>query len=68
MMRTRLYRVLVRSTISLQPNGTTWQKNVLYCGYDRLEALRVFFESQPRDVWSSFGGPARETLGQSKGV
>jgi len=66
----KLYRVMVRTTGSLQPGsgGTTWQSNVLYCGYDRDEAVRVYHESKPGDYWYGYGNRARRTLGQSKGV
>ena len=56
-----LYRITARTTGSLQPGGSFWQTEVLYCGYDRDEARRVFHESEPSDDNRSFGNPARET-------
>lgn len=66
----KLYRIVARTTNSVQPGsgGTHWQTEVLYCGYDRAEALRVYHESTPRDYWHGHGGRARETKAQSKDV
>lgn len=66
----KLYRVLVKTTGSLQPGSgnTFWQTDVLYCGYDRLEAARVYHENKPRDFGGSYGNRCRETIGQSKEI
>lgn len=56
-----LYRITARTTSSLQPGSSFWNTEVLYCGYDRDEARRVFHESEPADNNRSFGNPARET-------
>jgi len=62
----KLYRVSVRTTGSMQPSGTYWQTEVLYCGYDVDEARRVFHESRPLDYSCGYGNRARETKCQSK--
>jgi hypothetical protein len=59
-----LYRVSVRSTHSLQPGSddcTSWSQDILYCGYDRDEARRIYHESTPADYGGSYGCRARET-------
>lgn len=63
-----LYRIMVKTTGSLQPGPreTFWQKNVLYCGYDRAEALRVYHENRPTDYWCGYGNRCQETVAQSK--
>lgn len=66
-----LYRVLAQTTGPLQPGGddcTTWQTEVLYCGYDRLEAARAYHASTPADYWYGYGNRCRRTKGQSKQV
>lgn len=67
-MKRKLYRVMVKTTGSLQPCGTHWESQVLYCGYDREEAIRVYHASTPTDRWMGYGSQARKTIGQSKGV
>lgn len=64
----RLYRVIVRTTTSVQPRGTCWQTEVLYCGYDRDEAERVYHASTPLDYWQGYGNRSRETRAQGKSV
>lgn len=64
-----LYRVIVKTTGSLQPGGdqnSYWNDEVVYCGYDRSEARRAYHANQPRDYWSGYGGPCRRTVGQRK--
>jgi hypothetical protein len=56
-----MYRVIVKKTGSLQPNGTFWQRTYLYCGEDRAEAARIYWESECEDFGGSFGNPMRET-------
>ena len=59
-----LYRVVRKTTGSVQPGGDTyWNREVLYCGYDRDEARRVYHESEPSDVWQGYGNRAVETVG-----
>jgi acyl-coenzyme A synthetase/AMP-(fatty) acid ligase len=64
----KLYRILRKTTNSVQPSNTYWQTEVLYCGYDRLEAIRVFHESRPRDYCHGYGNSSVKTVGQSKEV
>lgn len=64
---TKLYRVSVKETLSLQPDGSTfWNWTVLYCGYDLNEARRVVWQSKPADVHHGFGNRARKTVLQKK--
>lgn len=57
-----IYRVLVRSTRSLQPDCTFWEREVLYCGTN-LELARIaYLESEPGDFWHGYGNSVRETL------
>ena len=60
---TALYRVAAKSTGSVQPGsgGTDWSHTVLYCGYDRAEALRTYREGEMGDYGGSHGNPARFT-------
>jgi hypothetical protein len=69
----RLYRVIALTTTSRGPgktnNGCThWTSEVLYCGYDRLEAARIYHQSKPLDYWQGVGNRCRETISQSKWV
>lgn len=65
---TVLYRIVVRTTGSFQPRSTFWAKEVLYCGYDRLEAIRIYHQSTPSDHGGSYGNACRETMAQSRKV
>jgi hypothetical protein len=56
-----LYRVLVKTTHSLQPSGTTWSNEVLYCGESSTEARVVYHKSRPLDYWRGYGNQARDT-------
>lgn len=60
-----LYRVIEKTTTSLQPSGTFWNRNVLYCGYDREEARRVYHEQEPADIYRGYGSTCRETIAQA---
>ncbi len=66
----KLYRILRKTAGSLQPGSgqTFWNVTVLYCGYDRLEALRVYHESSPADVERGYGHRCVRTVAQSKEV
>lgn len=57
-----IYRVVVKTTGSLQPNGNTfWNKEVLYCGTS-LESARVaYLGSLPNSCGGSYGNRATET-------
>lgn len=57
-----LFRVVVRTTASLQPGDGHWESKVAYCGYDWLEAARVFHVQAPRDYSGGYGGRCRRTL------
>ena len=63
----KLYRILKKTTGSVQPGGDTfWNTTVLYCGYDLDEARRVYHESRPTDYWCGYGNRCQETTAQSK--
>jgi hypothetical protein len=63
-----LYRIIVKATGSLQPGGSFWGRKVLYCGYDRLEAARIYHTSVVEDHDSGYGNPARRTVAQRKEI
>ncbi len=64
----RLYRVTQRHG-SNQGGYYQWHSTtVLYCGYDRAEAVRVYHLHAPTDTDRGPGSPARETRCQSKEV
>lgn len=57
-----LYRVLRKSTNSLQPKGTHfYEVEVHYCGYSFEEAARVFHALSPSDFGGFYGSPMQET-------
>jgi hypothetical protein len=56
-----IYRVTVKTTGSVQPKGTFWNREVIYCGTDRDAARVAYHGSTPRDNFHGFGNPARET-------
>ena len=64
----KLYRVIVRTTNSLQPSGTSWCNDVLYCGYDRNDALVAYHASTVKDYGGHHGNRCRETIAQSKSI
>lgn len=65
-----LYRVLVTSgTPQARDRGQTSTDEVLYCGYDRLEAIRHYHRSRALDKGgANYTGPCRRTIVQSKTV
>lgn len=65
-----LHRVIKKHTSSLQPgNGNTyWSTEVLYCGYDREEALRVYYTHKPSERSGSYGNSATRTIKQKKDI
>jgi hypothetical protein len=68
MERTKtLYRVIVRTTSSLQPGPTYWQTEVLYCGYDEDEYRAAYHRSRPLDYFRGYGNRCRQTKGQKQG-
>jgi len=58
----KIYRVIVKSTGSIQPIGTYWKKECVYCGKDLQEAKIVYYTEEVSDFGGSFGNPARETI------
>ena len=56
-----IYRVLVKTTGSLQPNCTFWNKEVLYCGTDLEDARVAYLASVAKDNGGSYGNRATET-------
>ncbi len=64
-MTSPLYRIIRRSTGSLQPDGTTWSVEVLYCGYDRHSARQAYHASEPEDFGGGYGNGKRETIGET---
>lgn len=60
---TTLYRVIAKTTGSLQPHdGTYWKMEVLYCGDDRQMARIAFHYSTPLDCGGSYGNSCRRTI------
>jgi len=66
----KLYRVIVTGgTPQDRDRGQETTVEVLYCGYDRLEAIRVYHESHPLDFGgANYTGGTRWTVRQSKAV
>lgn len=61
----KLYRVVVKTTNRVQPNGTYWDKECIYCGGDLREAKRIYYREEVLDFGGcGHGGPARETVFQ----
>ena len=56
----KLYRITKLSTKSLLPQDTSWSKIVLYCGYDRREARRMYHANTADEVFRGFGGKVIE--------
>jgi hypothetical protein len=66
----RLYRIIVtEGTPQDRKRCQTRVTAVLYCGYDREEAIRVFHGSRPLDFGGlNFTGDQRLTVAQSKEI
>ncbi len=65
----KLYRVLKKKTNSLQPGSSTyWTTEVLYCGYDRKEAMRIYHENKPDETFYGYGNRCTRIVGHSKKV
>lgn len=64
----RLYRIIVTTGTPQNIANGQEKVTVLYCGYDRLEAVRIYHESRPQDYYRGYTGPCRETKAQSKEV
>jgi hypothetical protein len=65
-MRLYLVEVSICSPQSRDSDLTRWR--VLYCGYDRLEAVRVYTESRAEDYHGSYTCQARVTRARGKAV
>lgn len=59
-----IYRVVVRTTGSLQPSGggTYWSRQVVYCGPSLRDARVAYLREEAADYGGSHGNRARETL------
>ena len=64
-MTDKLYRVICRWTGSLQPSGTFWNKEVLYCGYDRAAARQAYHQSAPSDFYGGYGNRVVDTISEA---
>lgn len=58
-----IYRVIVRTTNSLQPGygATSWQREVVYCGPSLCDARVAYLREEPNDRDGSYGNSCRET-------
>lgn len=56
-----IYRVIVKSTGSLQPSGTFWDFRTVYCGSSLLSARVAYLREEAADRGGSYGNPSRET-------
>lgn len=61
-MSDHIYRVTRKHTTSLQPCGTTWRREVLYCGTNRTAARTAYHGSTPADGCRGYGNSATETI------
>lgn len=61
-MSEHIYRVLVRTTGSLQPRWTSWQNRVVYCGPSLRDARVAYLREEAADYGGSYGNMARQTL------
>lgn len=60
-----IYRVTVKTTGSLQPSGTFWNREVVYCGDSLKEARTVYLKEEATDYGGSYGNRSRETIIQA---
>lgn len=62
-MSEHIYRVVVRTTSSLQPGrDTCWQQSVAYCGPSLRDARIAYLREMANDYCGSYGNRARDTL------
>lgn len=61
-MNGHVYRVMVRTTGSLQPRGTFWQNQVVYCGPSLRDARVAYLREEAADYGGSYGNRARVTV------
>lgn len=59
-----IYRVVVRTTGSMQPGsgGTFWNRQVAYCGPSLRDARVAYLREEASDYGGGYGNRARETL------
>lgn len=57
-----IYRVIVRTTGSVQPSGTFWKREPVYCGPSLRDARVAYLREEVNDRGGSYGNPARETI------
>jgi hypothetical protein len=57
-----IYRVTVKTTGSLQPSGTFWQSEVVYCGVSLANARIAYLTHRPTDYWYGYGNRVKETV------
>lgn len=60
-----IYRVTVKTTGSLQPSGTFWDKEPVYCGDDKAEARTHYLRERTKDYGGSYGNRSRDTIIES---
>ena len=62
-MNEYIYRVVVKTTGSLQPGGTTWQRRAIYCGPSLRDARIAYLREEPDDRgFGGYGNASRETI------
>jgi len=61
-MNAKIYRIEAKTTFSVQPGDTYWQREVIYCGGDRDDARIAYHTSSSEDYWQGYGNRARETV------
>lgn len=58
-----IYRVTIKTTGSLQPSGTFWQRETAYCGPSLRDARVAYLREETSDHGgASYGNSARETV------
>ena len=57
-----IYRVIVKTTGSLQPCGTFWCAKTIHCGTDLEAARAAYLASEVEDRGGSYGNPASRTV------
>lgn len=59
-----IYRVIVKTTGSLQPGygSTFWNKDVVYCGTELEEARVAYLREEAMDYGGGYGNRCRETV------
>jgi hypothetical protein len=64
----KLYRVIAKTTDSLRPSRdyNVFETTVLYCGFDRDEALVAYHKSTPLDYSYGYGNRYRKTVAKSR--